>query len=504
MMLDGYIRVSRVAGREGESFISPDVQREQIEAWAKLRRATIVEWHTDLDMSGARGDRPGLLDAIERVEQGSTGGIVVAKLDRLARSLPVAFDAIHRIEAAGGRVVSVDEGIDPSTVNGRMMRSLLLLLAEWYRDQVRAGWEIAREKAVRRGAAISSTVPTGYRRGDRGQLEPDPQWGPVVRELFERRAEGAAWADLARLMNDRGVPVQYASGRRRGQGRWTGQTVSRLVAGRVYLGEVRHGAFVNLDAHEPLVSASVWHAAQHARGVQLPRADHDPALLSGLVRCAGCGYGMHRSRGRGAGGTTLAGYRCRGGGSGGQCPERAFAYGDALERLVVDEFLRHAADLEVTGSQDTSELDDALVELDDARHALEVFRDDPRVIGALGPDGFATGLQERARRVEQAEAAVVAARLPVAGMPDSATLRRIWPDLDVVRRRRLLAAGIDFVVVAGRGPLTAERVRVCWAGLGPIDVPRRGVRGAALRPIALDGLPAQTRVAFAGEVGEDG
>jgi hypothetical protein len=35
--MDGYVRVSRVAGREGPGYISPSVQREQIEGWAKLR-----------------------------------------------------------------------------------------------------------------------------------------------------------------------------------------------------------------------------------------------------------------------------------------------------------------------------------------------------------------------------------------------------------------------------------------------------------------------------------
>jgi DNA invertase Pin-like site-specific DNA recombinase len=33
--LIGYVRVSRIAGREGDSFISPDVQRERIEAHAR-------------------------------------------------------------------------------------------------------------------------------------------------------------------------------------------------------------------------------------------------------------------------------------------------------------------------------------------------------------------------------------------------------------------------------------------------------------------------------------
>ncbi|MGA2320027.1 MAG: hypothetical protein ABSG95_04700 [Solirubrobacteraceae bacterium] len=45
---DGYIRVSRVLGRAGDSFISPAVQREQIEGWAKLRGVEIDAWHEDL------------------------------------------------------------------------------------------------------------------------------------------------------------------------------------------------------------------------------------------------------------------------------------------------------------------------------------------------------------------------------------------------------------------------------------------------------------------------
>ena len=41
---DGYIRVSRRGGREGDSFISPEVQRKKIAAWAKLHEVEIVRW----------------------------------------------------------------------------------------------------------------------------------------------------------------------------------------------------------------------------------------------------------------------------------------------------------------------------------------------------------------------------------------------------------------------------------------------------------------------------
>ena len=40
--LDAYIRVSKVAGRGGEGFISPDVQRERIKARASWHGARLV------------------------------------------------------------------------------------------------------------------------------------------------------------------------------------------------------------------------------------------------------------------------------------------------------------------------------------------------------------------------------------------------------------------------------------------------------------------------------
>ncbi|MCW3027621.1 MAG: recombinase family protein, partial [Solirubrobacterales bacterium] len=85
LRLDAYVRVSKVAGRSGESFISPTVQRERIEAWAGLHGAELT-WHEpELDVSGGRMDRPVFDRIMARVRAGETGGVVVAKLDRFAR-----------------------------------------------------------------------------------------------------------------------------------------------------------------------------------------------------------------------------------------------------------------------------------------------------------------------------------------------------------------------------------------------------------------------------------
>src|SRR4051812_43733050 len=108
--LDGYIRVSRVAGREGDSFISPAVQRERCTKFAEGSGHSIVTWHEDLDEPGTKATRPGFVRVLERIEAGETDGVIIAKLDRFARSVADAATAIRRINEAGGLLVSVADG----------------------------------------------------------------------------------------------------------------------------------------------------------------------------------------------------------------------------------------------------------------------------------------------------------------------------------------------------------------------------------------------------------
>src|SRR4051812_43675257 len=105
LRLDGYVRVSRTNGRSGDSFISPDMQRAKIEQWAALRGVEIADWHTDLDQSGGKLSRPGFDAALERVQSGATGGVVVAKLDRFSRAgVADALRLIDGIVESGGIV----------------------------------------------------------------------------------------------------------------------------------------------------------------------------------------------------------------------------------------------------------------------------------------------------------------------------------------------------------------------------------------------------------------
>src|SRR5215831_5727601 len=140
---DGYIRVSRRGGREGESFISPDVQRRKVAEWAKLHEVEIVQWWEEIDVSGAKLARPMFQEALARCERAETGGIVVARLDRFARSAVDALESIKRLNAAGARLVSVEDNFDGSTPMGRFAIGILSLIAELELERIRENWQTA-------------------------------------------------------------------------------------------------------------------------------------------------------------------------------------------------------------------------------------------------------------------------------------------------------------------------------------------------------------------------
>jgi len=118
------------------------------------------------------------------------------------------------------------------------------------------------------------------------RLVPDEQTAHLISELFERKASGATWLELARWLD--GVAPK-PEGKR-----WARSTVGRMIQSRTHLGEVRHGEHIRADAHEPLVSPPLWRRAQNEPGDRTPRGNY---LLSGLVRCAGCGRNTHASSG---------------------------------------------------------------------------------------------------------------------------------------------------------------------------------------------------------------
>jgi DNA invertase Pin-like site-specific DNA recombinase len=482
--IDGYIRVSRVNGREGDRYISPAVQREKIAAFAKVRGHTIVKWWDEQDQSGAKADRPMFQAALARVESGETQGIAVAKLDRFARSVTDGGLALRRIRDAGGELVLVEEGLDTSTPIGKAMFTVMLTFAELQLDTIRENWRTAQRYAVERGVHVASRPPTGYRRSSDGRLEPDKRDAAAVAEVFQERAGGASLSQLARLLESKSVRGPYQ--RTRDRPYWTASAVSKLLRNPVYTGQARSGRHVKEDAHAAIVTASEWGAAQNGRPVS-PARSGDGALLAGLLRCCGCRHVLKPDTMKLRDGRKERIYRCRGEHASGRCEDRSAVLGRLIEPYVEEQFLAARAAGGVLAhsepaENEVAELSRALAE---GERLLEEWVADARA-QALG-DLYWSGLEARQAAVDEARAALDELGGPgdTPLLPDDVELRAVWPSLSIAERRRLLTVGVDAVMLrSGKSLALDERVLILWAGQGPDDLPRRGRRAEALTPFA--------------------
>lgn len=479
MKLDGYIRVSRVGGRSGDAFISPGEQKERVRAWAKSQGHSIAKWHEDLDQPGSKADRPGLNDAMKRIEEGKAGGLVVARLDRFGRSVQDSANLLARIRSADGVLCTVAEGIDTSGYMGKFLADLFAALGELELARIRENWNAARKSAVARGIHVSGKVPTGYRRNEDRVLEPDPRTAPAIHELFKRRAAEQSWTKLARFLEEKGVVTPW------GNEHWTVASVGTVIRNRVYLGEARAGKIVNPEAHEPIVTAAEWNAANKARGVHPGRSGRGTGLLSGVLRCAGCSYAMKPSMGKTRHGKPFLEYRCKPDKAAGRCPAPAAVKATVIEPFVLArlfEFAEGATGRSEEGDDTTTGLTEALAT---AEAELEAALDG-RLADALGgseSDAFLRTVEKRHAAVEAVREELAEAEQQRAPVEIEADLASVWNDLTLEDRRRLLHSVFDSVFVwrtsdagrKGKFPI-ADRTRLFLAGEGP-PVPVRGCRG---------------------------
>ena len=438
----GIIRVSQTKGREGESFASPSEQRERIEAACKRDGLRLIDVLEELDVSGGTPleRRTGLRTAVEAVEGGRADVIVAAYFDRLVRSLDVQRELVNRVEQAGGEVFAVDAGqLTHGTATKKLNGTLLGAFAEYQRDTARERSGDAQRRAVARGIAPFPTIPPGYRRGDDGVLVMEPTEAPAVAEAFRLRARGATIREVQAHLAAAGIERTWYS-------------TTTLLKSRIPAGEIHFGGLVNPEAHEPIVDAATWRAAQSTelRGTRPP----SQRLLArqSILHCGSCGARMVIGCQR-QGPQPYYFYRCP---SNSECTKRMVIGADIAERAVVEYVRSAVADSEGRASAEAN-VRDAQRDLERAQDALRAAVQ--MLTGLEDVEGTREKLAELRQARDEAEARLE--RLGGVGTAVVVNASADWDRLTLDEQRALIRATLDQAVVGpGRG---AERITITAA-----------------------------------------
>lgn len=201
----GYVRVS--TDEQGTSDAGLAAQQRAIEQECARRGWVLSRIEGDV-ASGAKLDRPGLNAALEAVATGEVGGLVVAKLDRLSRSVAQFANLLERFRSKGWGLVILDLGIDTTTVMGEAMATMAATFAQMERRRI---GERTRE-------ALAIKRAQGVRLG-----RPPTLAGALVERIAQERAQGRTLAAIADDLNREAVPTAH------GGTRWHPATVRSVV-----------------------------------------------------------------------------------------------------------------------------------------------------------------------------------------------------------------------------------------------------------------------------------
>lgn len=337
----GYCRLSvQDSGKPGADTIVMQSRliREYIESQPDME---FVALYSDNGWTGTNFERPEFQRMMADMKQGKIDCIVVKDLSRFGRNYRDAGNYLDNIfPFMGVRFIAIQDGFDTLTAerssNGYVVYLKNILNEVYAKDISR---KICPALAVKqqRGEFIGDWAAYGYRRcaDDFHRIEPDEQTAPIVRNIFQLRASGMGYTQIARRLTEQGIPTPSQYLRQQGlitteryaNSAWGPSIIKKILTSEVYIGSMVQGRkrsalsegikqrlvprsewVVVENTHEPLIDRNTFQKVQEMAEAASGRYQSrlgccegtgiTPNILKGLVYCADCKHPMVRYKGK--------------------------------------------------------------------------------------------------------------------------------------------------------------------------------------------------------------
>lgn len=202
----GYTRVS--TREQGDSHAGLEAQEATIRAEIEHRGWDLVGIRSDVASGKSLRKRDDLSDTLVDLRQGRADALVVAKLDRLSRSVLDFAAVMETAHAQGWSLVVLDLGVDTTTTNGKLIAHIMIALAQWERELI----------GDRTRSALSAVRARGTRLGRPSGVDPT-----TLRMIRMLRDSGLSWQRVADALTREEIPTAQG-------GVWHGATVRKIHA----------------------------------------------------------------------------------------------------------------------------------------------------------------------------------------------------------------------------------------------------------------------------------
>jgi site-specific DNA recombinase len=221
MLAIGYVRVS--SDRQADQGFSLAAQSARIRAMATVQSADLLEVVVDGGESAKSLHRPGLRRVLALVETGAVHAVVVAKLDRLTRSVKDLCELLELFERKNVALISVAESLDTGSAAGRLVITIMGAVSQWEREAIGERTRDVLQHKRSQGERVGN-IHYGYRLADdRKHVEPNPEEQAVLATIRELRGRHRSLRQVAAALNDSGYRTRRGSA-------WRHEYVKALIA----------------------------------------------------------------------------------------------------------------------------------------------------------------------------------------------------------------------------------------------------------------------------------
>lgn len=205
MRVIGYMRVS--TDEQGDSGAGIEAQEAVIRDEVARRGWELVDLRHDVASGKSLRKRDALGETMRDLAAGQADVLVVAKLDRLSRSVMDFAAIMETAKGEGWSIRVIDMDVDMTTSMGELVANIMISLAQWERRVI----------GERTKAALDAVRARGTHVGRKSGVDDD-----TLRLIRLLRESGNSWRKIADALEAEGV--QTGQG-----GKWHAATVRRLA-----------------------------------------------------------------------------------------------------------------------------------------------------------------------------------------------------------------------------------------------------------------------------------
>lgn len=303
----GYIRVS--TEEQAKDGYSLDNQESVINKKCAYEGWEVKHIFHDKGISGASMDkREGIKDLLKYIKSNKVDYLVVYKVSRLSRKIADVVAIADHLEKVGVKLIAIEDNIDTSTPMGKYFLVLGAIFAEMERENIITQVKGGMEQKARLGEWNGGKPPLGYDL-DNKKLKVNEKEAEIVKTIFNEYLKGNGYKAIASCLNEKGFKTKLGK-------LFNSNGVKEILKNPIYCGLVRWGyredwgklhegnkrkrqysenPIISEGIHEEIIEKEIFDKVQFILKSN-PRSHmkqfNGNHLLSGLIRCPDCGYGM--------------------------------------------------------------------------------------------------------------------------------------------------------------------------------------------------------------------